>query len=125
MANKLNYGELRISKCLKILYHHVCTGSHYIIKNTKDKFVRHLAGRSGGTSPFLVIEGEEPKQKMIAFNKSNLMGAKIDKFTSMVEKLSTQHRQSKPFKPRVYQGRGKPFANSRMVTNIITTVEIL
>ena len=48
---------------------------------------------------------KEPK-KTATFNKSNGMGVKVDKFTSMKEKLSMLHRQSKLFKFRVYKGRG-------------------
>ena len=42
---------------------------------------------------------------MVVFNESNVVGHKIDKPTSMIGNLSTQHRQSKPFKPRVYLSR--------------------
>ena len=41
----------------------------------------------------------------------------------MIGKLSTQHKQSKPFKPRVHQGKGQSLINSGRVTNIITTIE--
>ena len=43
---------------------------------------------------------------LLLFNESNVKGAKIDKLAIMLGKLSTQNRQSKPFKPRMYQGRG-------------------
>ena len=46
------------------------------------------------------------RHKMVVFNASNVIGDKIDKSPSMVEKVSTHNGQSKPFKPRVYQGRG-------------------
>ena len=36
-------------------------------------------------------------------DENNAMGATIDKLTSMLEEISTQNRQSKPFKTRVYQ----------------------
>ena len=45
-------------------------------------------------------------------NESNIIGAKIDKLTSTVGKFFTQNRQSKPFKPRVDQGRGQSVTNS-------------
>ena len=38
--------------------------------------------------------------------ESNVMGAKIDKLTSILGNLSTQNMQSKPFEQRIYQGRG-------------------
>ena len=44
---------------------------------------------------------------MAVLNESNVImrviGSKIDKFTSMLGKLSIQNRQSKSFKPRVSQ----------------------
>ena len=40
------------------------------------------------------------------FDQSNAMGANTGELTSMLGKLPTQNRQSRPFKPGVYQGRG-------------------
>ena len=37
----------------------------------------------------------------MVFNESNIVGAKIDKLTSMIGKLSTQNRWPKQFKLRV------------------------
>ena len=71
-----------------------------------------LAGKTEGASSILVMEEREPKQRMVAFNKSNIMAAKTDKLTSMIGMLSVQHSQSKTFIPRVYQDRGQPLAKS-------------
>ena len=49
---------------------------------------------------------EEQRHKMVVFNESNIMDAKIDKPTFMLGKLSTQNRQSNPFKSRLNQGTG-------------------
>ena len=74
---------------------------------TKEKLDRQLAGQSTGTPPFLRMKKEnEQRHKMVAFNERNVIGAKINNLKSMLGKLSTQNRQSNPFKPRVYQGRG-------------------
>ena len=51
-------------------------------------------------------EENEQRHKRVVFNERNVICAKIDKLISMIGKLSTQNRQSKPFRPRVYQGRG-------------------
>ena len=61
-----------------------------------------------------MTEGNEQRHKVVVFNEGNVIGARIDKFTSMLGKLSTQNRQSKPFKPGVYQGRGHAMINSGM-----------
>ena len=45
------------------------------------------------------------------FNESNIIGADIDNLTSMLGKLSTQNRQSKPFKPKAYPGWVQPMTN--------------
>ena len=41
---------------------------------------------------------------MVVFNESNIICAKIDKLASLLGKLSTHNRQSKPTKLKVYQG---------------------
>ena len=48
----------------------------------------------------------EQRHRMVVFNENNAIGAKIDKLSSMLGKLSTHNRQSKPFKPRMYQDKG-------------------
>ena len=53
-----------------------------------------------------VKEENEQRQKLVVFNVSKVISAKIGKLTSMLGKLTTEKRQSKPFRPRVYQGRG-------------------
>ena len=42
---------------------------------------------------------------MVVFNESNKISVKFDKLKSMLGKVSTQNRQSKAFKLRVYLGR--------------------
>ena len=87
---------------------------------TKEKFDRHLAGQSTEAPPFLTMKDEdEQRHKTVLFNESNVKGAKIDKLTSMLGKLSTQNRQSKPFKLRVYRGRGQSWTNSRIGRSIL------
>ena len=80
---------------------------------TKEKLERQLAGQSTRASLFLTMK-EENKQrhKMEVFGESYIIDAKIDKLTSLLGKVSTQNRQSKPFKPSVYQGRGQHLTNS-------------
>ena len=43
---------------------------------------------------------------MVVFNESNVIGSMTDKLTSMIGKLSTQNRQTKPFKPLTNSGMG-------------------
>ena len=49
---------------------------------------------------------------MVVLKERDVMGAMADKLISMLGKFSTQNRQSKPFKRRVYKGRGQPLTNS-------------
>ena len=58
-------------------------------------------------------EEKEQRHKMVVFNENNVMGAKIDNITFMLQKLS-HNRQCKSFEPRVYQGSGQPLTNSGM-----------
>ena len=62
-------------------------------------------------------------QHMVVFNENDVTGTEIDKHTSMIAKLSTQHRPTKLFKARVCQGKGWPLTNSRRSDQYITTVE--
>ena len=48
---------------------------------------------------------------MVVIDECNVIDAKIDNITSMIGILSTQHEQSKLFKPRVYQGKGRSLIN--------------
>ena len=66
-------------------------------------------------------EGKEQKQKMVVFNESNVMSAKIDCLISMIRKLSTQHRQSN----LEYIRAGNDLWQTHdELTNIIPTIEI-
>ena len=38
---------------------------------------------------------------MVVFDEANVISAKIYNLTSMIGKISTQHKQSKALKPRV------------------------
>ena len=84
------------------------TGSGNSKKDTtKETLYSQMARQITGALPFLTIkEDREQRQKTVMFGESNVMGAKTNMHTSMRGKLSTENRQSKPFKPRVYQGRG-------------------
>ena len=74
---------------------------------TKEKLYRHVVGERTGAPLFLTMKEEnEQSNRTLAFNESNIIGANFDKFTSMLGKVSTQNRQSKPIKPKGYQGRG-------------------
>ena len=72
---------------------------------TKEKSDRQLAGQNTEAAPFLTVNEEnEQRHMMVVFNESNIISAKIDMLTLMLGKLLTQNRQSKPMKPRLYQG---------------------
>ena len=48
------------------------------------------------------------------FSEDSVMNDKIDKLSSLIGKLATQaiqNRESRPFKPIVYEGRGRPQNN--------------
>ena len=44
---------------------------------------------------------EVPKQNTVTFSEESVMTDKIDNLTSLIGKLATQNRQSRPFKSRV------------------------
>ena len=72
---------------------------------TKERLNRQLSGKGTGTPSFLTMkEKNEQSHNMVVFNESNVIGTEIDKLICMLGKLSV--RQSKPFEPKVYQGRG-------------------
>ena len=49
-----------------------------------EKSDRQLAGQVAGTPPVLTVKQEnEQRHNMAVFNESNIIGAKIDKLTSM------------------------------------------
>ena len=80
---------------------------------TKEKFDRQEAGQAAGAIQLLMMtEEDEERHKVVVFDESNMIGDKINKLASVLGKLSTQNRQSKPFKQRIYQGRGQPLKNS-------------
>ena len=54
---------------------------------------------------------KDHRQKTEVFDDSNVIGVKIDKHTIIIGRISTQQEQSKPFKPRLYQGKGQSFIN--------------
>ena len=70
---------------------------------TQEKLDRQLAGESAGAPLSLPMKVETGQwHKTVMFNEGNIIGAKIDNLTSMLGKLCTQNRHSKPLKPRVY-----------------------
>ena len=57
---------------------------------------------------------KEPKQRSVMFSKESVVNDKFGKLTSFIGRLATQATQnihSRPFKSRVYQGRGRPLSN--------------
>ena len=48
-----------------------------------------------------MTEENEQKDKAVVFHENNIIGAKIDKLTSMIGKLYTKYRQLKPKRSRV------------------------
>ena len=74
VAAMLNCGELLILKVLKTL----CLSYLYWVL----------------FPTFLTVKEEnEQRNQMVVFNESNVIGAKIDKLTSMIGKLSTWNSQ--------------------------------
>ena len=72
---------------------------------TKEKLDRQLTGQTC-TSPFMSIrDGINIK---VPFNTRDELGDKIDKLTVMLGKLAAKDNNNKrPFKPQIYQSRGR------------------
>ena len=71
---------------------------------TKEKVKRQLAGKSSST-PFINIRDGYVSKK-ITFNTQDGLEEKLDRLTSMMNKLTTQDdSQNKQFKPKIYQGK--------------------
>ena len=74
----------------------------------KEKIDRQLAGQSSSTSFMIIRNGDISKK--VTLDTQNSLDEKIDRFTSMMSKLTTQEdNQNKQFKPKIYQNkqRGK------------------
>ena len=71
---------------------------------TKEKIDRQLAGQSS-SNPFMSMKGGYASKK-VTFDTQDGLEEKIDKFMTMMTKLTTQDDwQDKQFKPKIYQGK--------------------
>ena len=70
----------------------------------KEKIDRQLAGQISST-PFMNIRDGYVSKK-VTFDTQDGLEEKIERFTSMMSKLTTlDDRQNKQFKPKIYQGK--------------------
>ena len=120
----LNYGEPQISKVFKntlpswiywVLF--TIDNLHVAVDTTKriltrDRLDRQLAGQCSGVTPLMSLkEVKESKQNTATFSEESVINDKIDKLSSLIEKLAiwvTQNRQLISFKHRVYQDGSRP-----------------
>ena len=72
--------------------------------HTKEKLDKQLTGQTS-TSPFMSIK--EGTNRKVLFDTRDKLGDKIDKLTVMLGRLAAKHNKKRPFKPQIYQGRGR------------------
>ena len=85
----------------------------------KGKLDRQLAGQSSST-PFMNVRDGYNSKKVVKFDMQDRLDDKIDKVTSMISKLTAQgSNQNKPFKPKIYQGKGRGQKGIIMIKAII------
>ena len=66
------------------------------------------------------IRDQSNRKKMVMFDTQDRLDDKIDKVTSMMNKLTAQgSNQNKPFKPKMYQGKGEDKQEIIMIKAII------
>ena len=86
-----------------------------------EKLGRQLAGQRTGAPQFLAMKNEkEQRCKMAAFDENNLEETMIDKLTSMIGKLSTQHN---PFYLECIRVKDNLLQTQEEVTNNTITIE--
>ena len=72
---------------------------------TKEKLDKQLTGQNS-TSPFMSIR--EGTNRKVSFDTRDELGDKIDKLTGMLGRLAAKdNHEKRPFKPQMYQGRGR------------------
>ena len=72
---------------------------------TKEELDKQLT-RQTSTSPFMSIR--EGINRKVSFDTRDILGDKIDKLTVMLGRLAAKdNNKKKPFKPQIYQGRGR------------------
>ena len=55
-----------------------------------------------------IHKGYNGNKKVVPFDTQDTLDDKIDKLTSMMSKLTAQGTsQDRPFKPKIYQGKGR------------------
>ena len=78
---------------------------------TKERPYRQQTGSSLGLTPFMALKKvKESQQNTVTFSEESVMNEKIDKLASLIgnpPSQVTQNRQLRPFKSRVYQGKGR------------------
>ena len=84
---------------------------------TKEKLDKQLTGQAS-TSPFMSIR--EGTSRKVSFDTRDKLGDKIDNLTVMLDRLAAKDSNEKrPFKPQIYQSRGREDKTEVIVKGII------
>ena len=120
MAALLNYWELQILELFKNLLPSKLYLILFPINNLRDavdaakrvlmkeKLDKQLLGQAGAITPFMKVGDISHSGKKVSFNVHDPIREQLESLTSSVYNMSIQKEEnSKPFKPQIYQKRGR------------------
>ena len=120
MAALLNYGEPQILELFKNMLPSKLYWILFPINNlrdtvdatkrvlTKEKLDKQLSGQAGTTTPFIKVGDTSHSGKKVSFKAQNQITGELEILTSLVYNMSMEKKEnSKPFKPQIYQKRGR------------------
>ena len=74
----------------------------------KEKLDKQLMGQASNTSPFMKLRDTTHSGKKVSIKLQDLVEKQLENVTSMMYNMSIQQdKAKKPFKPQVYQRRGR------------------
>ena len=74
---------------------------------TKEKLDKQLSGQTANSTPFMKMEDTVHPGKKMPIKPQDSIEERLENLTSMMYKMSIQQESKKPFKPQVYQKRGR------------------
>ena len=78
-----------------------------------------MSGQAGTTTPFMKVGDNSHPGKKVSFNVQDPIREQLESLTSMVYNMSMQKEEnSKPFKPQIYQKRGRGQTDKILVIEV-------
>ena len=86
---------------------------------TKEKIDKQLSGQTGAATSYMNVGDVSHSSKKVSFNAYDPIREKLESSTSMVYNMSIHKEENnRPFKPQIYQKRGRDKADGILVTAI-------